>query len=287
LLEVAAGTGIVIAALALALPRAQLIATDLNQPMLDRAATKPELRGVESRQVDALALPFDDQSFDAVVCQFVVMFRGRGGRYYAVALLAHRTALYRDLFRVWYRRLELFVRAAGDRVHPGGGRTPERARPHGTCERHALPSCDSLPGAVLLRPGSTAPSRGSGGHGMPACRRTSPRSNSRGCCSVQSRLVRRHIDATIGEATGGKVGADDIGIAIAARRTLQEPGRMLRIEPKHAHQSCRHDRVLRNALPHVEHELSTRFQHAVGFPERSDAVGKSGARPAMDRVRSA
>ena len=90
LLEVAAGTGIVTAALALALPRAQLIATDLNQPMLDRAATKPELRGVEFRQADALALPFDDQSFDAVVCQFGVMFRGRGGRYYAVALLAHR-----------------------------------------------------------------------------------------------------------------------------------------------------------------------------------------------------
>ena len=74
LLEVAAGTGIVTAALALALPRAQLIATDLNQPMLDHAATKPELRGVEFRQADALALPFDDQSFDAVVCQFGVMF---------------------------------------------------------------------------------------------------------------------------------------------------------------------------------------------------------------------
>ncbi len=74
LLEIAAGTGIATAALALALPRAQLIATDLNQPMLDHAATKPELRGVELRQADALALPFDDQSFDAVVCQFGVMF---------------------------------------------------------------------------------------------------------------------------------------------------------------------------------------------------------------------
>jgi ubiquinone/menaquinone biosynthesis C-methylase UbiE len=60
--------------MALALPGVQLIATDLNQPMLDHAATKPELRGVEFRQADALALPFDDQSFDAVVCQFGVMF---------------------------------------------------------------------------------------------------------------------------------------------------------------------------------------------------------------------
>ena len=43
--------------------------------MLDHAATKPELRGVEAyRQADALALPFDDQEFDAVVCQFGVMF---------------------------------------------------------------------------------------------------------------------------------------------------------------------------------------------------------------------
>ena len=57
LLEVAAGTGIVTGALALALPRAQLIATDLNQPMLDHAATKPELRGVEFRQADAQCQP--------------------------------------------------------------------------------------------------------------------------------------------------------------------------------------------------------------------------------------
>jgi SAM-dependent methyltransferase len=74
LLEVAAGTGIVTTALAQALPQVQLIATDLNQPMLDYAATKPELRGVEFRKADALALPFDNQSFDAVVCQFGVMF---------------------------------------------------------------------------------------------------------------------------------------------------------------------------------------------------------------------
>jgi SAM-dependent methyltransferase len=88
LLEVAAGTGIVTSALALAFPRAQLIATDLNQPMLDQAATKPELRGVEFRQADALALPFDDQSFDAVVCQFGVMF------------FPDRVAAFREAYRV-------------------------------------------------------------------------------------------------------------------------------------------------------------------------------------------
>jgi SAM-dependent methyltransferase len=74
LLELAAGTGIVTAALAAALPREQITATDLNQPMLDRASTKAELHGVSFRQADALDLPFDDGCFDAVVCQFGVMF---------------------------------------------------------------------------------------------------------------------------------------------------------------------------------------------------------------------
>ena len=74
LLEVAAGTGIVTAALAAALPRVEITATDLNQPMLDRASAKAELHEVNFRQADALDLPFDDGSFDAVVCQFGVMF---------------------------------------------------------------------------------------------------------------------------------------------------------------------------------------------------------------------
>src|SRR5579871_5176273 len=74
-LETAAGTGIVTVALAERLPAsATLVATDLNQAMLDHAATKPELKRVELRQADALRLPFADGSFDVVVCQFGVMF---------------------------------------------------------------------------------------------------------------------------------------------------------------------------------------------------------------------
>jgi ubiquinone/menaquinone biosynthesis C-methylase UbiE len=74
-LETAAGTGIVTTALAERLPAsATLIATDLNQAMIDHAATKPALKRVEFRQADALALPFADASFDVVVCQFGVMF---------------------------------------------------------------------------------------------------------------------------------------------------------------------------------------------------------------------
>jgi ubiquinone/menaquinone biosynthesis C-methylase UbiE len=75
ILEVAAGTGIVTAVLAQTLPAAVAItATDLNQPMLDFAATKPGLDRVTWQQADAMRLPFPDASFDAVVCQFGVMF---------------------------------------------------------------------------------------------------------------------------------------------------------------------------------------------------------------------
>jgi SAM-dependent methyltransferase len=52
----------------------EIIATDLNQPMLDFAAMQPRVERVVWRQADALQLPFDDGLFDVVVCQFGVMF---------------------------------------------------------------------------------------------------------------------------------------------------------------------------------------------------------------------
>ena len=74
-LEIAAGTGVVTRALAAALPSsAGIVATDLNQPMLDRASSVGTCRPVEWRQADAMALPFGDATFDAVVCQFGAMF---------------------------------------------------------------------------------------------------------------------------------------------------------------------------------------------------------------------
>jgi SAM-dependent methyltransferase len=75
LLETAAGTGIVTQALAASLPDAvDIVATDLNQPMLDHASSKPGMARVRFQQADALALPFPDRAFDTVVCQFGVMF---------------------------------------------------------------------------------------------------------------------------------------------------------------------------------------------------------------------
>jgi ubiquinone/menaquinone biosynthesis C-methylase UbiE len=74
-LETAAGTGIVTRVLRSALPATTMIvATDLNQAMLDHAAAQSPGGNIEWRQADATALPFADGSFDAVICQFGVMF---------------------------------------------------------------------------------------------------------------------------------------------------------------------------------------------------------------------
>lgn len=75
LLEVAAGTGVATRALSAVLdPGVSIVATDLNQAMLDQAAVIGSARPVEWRQADAMALPFQDDEFDAIVCQFGAMF---------------------------------------------------------------------------------------------------------------------------------------------------------------------------------------------------------------------
>ena len=76
LLETAAGTGVLTRALASRLPpETRIVATDLNQPMLDQAAGTQHPRDrITWRQADALALPFGDGEFDVVTCQFGVMF---------------------------------------------------------------------------------------------------------------------------------------------------------------------------------------------------------------------
>ncbi|MHB8534748.1 MAG: class I SAM-dependent methyltransferase [Sulfuricaulis sp.] len=74
-LEIAAGTGVVTRKLAAVLPASvAIVATDLNQPMLDQAAEVGTPRPVEWRQADAMQLPFEDGVFDAVICQFGAMF---------------------------------------------------------------------------------------------------------------------------------------------------------------------------------------------------------------------
>jgi len=89
-LEIAAGTGVVTRALAPKLsPGASYTVTDLNQPMLDYAASRqaPDSR-IKWRQADAMALPFENAAFDLVCCQFGAMF------------FPDRTSAYREARRV-------------------------------------------------------------------------------------------------------------------------------------------------------------------------------------------
>jgi SAM-dependent methyltransferase len=111
ILETAAGTGIVTEALVREAPDAEIVATDLNQAMLDVAAGRLASPRVAFRQADAQALPFEAGRFDAVVCQFGAMF------------FPDRIAAYREarrvlapggsfLFNVWDRLDENVVSKA-------------------------------------------------------------------------------------------------------------------------------------------------------------------------------
>jgi ubiquinone/menaquinone biosynthesis C-methylase UbiE len=103
-LETAAGSGVVTRALTPRLPPdASYVVTDLNQPMLDYAATRQVADNRLSwRRADALMLPFEDGAFDLVCCQFGVMFfpDRQSGYREAKRVLKPRG---RFLFNVWDR----------------------------------------------------------------------------------------------------------------------------------------------------------------------------------------
>jgi SAM-dependent methyltransferase len=99
-LETAAGSGVLTRAVGALLPAVSIVATDLNQPMLDHAAARQSHGCVVWRQADALALPFDDGSFDAVACQFGAMFFPDKVRAYSEARRVLKPGG-RFLFSVW------------------------------------------------------------------------------------------------------------------------------------------------------------------------------------------
>ena len=102
-LEIAAGTGVVTRALASVLPeRVSMVATDLNQAMLDQASAVGTKRAVEWRQADAMRLPFRDGTFDAVVCQFGVMFFSEKSKAFSEARRVLRPGGV-FIFNVWDR----------------------------------------------------------------------------------------------------------------------------------------------------------------------------------------
>ncbi len=75
ILEIASGTGRVTKYLRKIYPQpAKLVATDLSADMLEVAKSKLEDNSIEYIVADAMTLPFPDNSFDLVVCQYGVMF---------------------------------------------------------------------------------------------------------------------------------------------------------------------------------------------------------------------
>ena len=116
-LELACGTGVVTRVMASRLPDSiEIVSSDLNRAMIDRASSVGTSRSVTWRQADALELPFADGSFDAVACQFGVMFFPDKVQAYSQALRVLRPG---GVFRVQHMgpHREQRVRPCG---HIGG-----------------------------------------------------------------------------------------------------------------------------------------------------------------------
>jgi SAM-dependent methyltransferase len=167
-LEIAAGTGVVTRALASALPdRPAIVATDLNQTMLDQAAATGTDRPVEWRQADAMQLPFADAEVDAVVCQFGVMFFPEKSKAFAEARRVLRPQGV-FIFNVWDRIEENdfanVVTAAMEAVFPEDpprflARTPHGYYDHATIQRDlAQGGFDASPEIVTIAARSRAES---------------------------------------------------------------------------------------------------------------------------------
>lgn len=141
-LEIAAGTGVVTRALDAALPESiSIVATDLNQAMLEQAAAAGTKRAVEWGQADAMHLPFPDESFDAVVCQFGVMFFPEKSRAFSEARRVLRPGG-AFIFNVWDKISENefadAVAAGLESVFPDDPPRFLARTPHGYHDRRAI-----------------------------------------------------------------------------------------------------------------------------------------------------
>jgi len=121
-----------------------IVATDLNQPMLDMASEiGTGQRPVQWRQADATQLPFEGGGFDAVVCQFGVMFfPDKSAAFSEARRVLKPGGVF--LFNVWDRIEENefahTVTTALEDVFPGDpprflARTPHGYYDHATIER--------------------------------------------------------------------------------------------------------------------------------------------------------
>lgn len=74
ILELAGGTGRVTRHLAENFPASKIYATDLNPDMLNVGKKNVLENNVEWKTADMQAIPFEDNYFDLIVCQFGIMF---------------------------------------------------------------------------------------------------------------------------------------------------------------------------------------------------------------------
>src|SRR4051812_20121449 len=159
-LEVAAGTGVVTRLMASTLGEGiDIVATDLNQAMLDQAKSIGTRRPVEWRQADAMALPFDDASFDAVVVQFGAMFFPDKAKAFAEARRVLRDGgLY--LFNVWDRikdnEFAATVTSGLEAIFPQDPPRFLARTPHGYCDRQRIRQ--DLASGGFTRPPPVTPS---------------------------------------------------------------------------------------------------------------------------------
>jgi SAM-dependent methyltransferase len=141
-LEIAAGTGVATRALAATMtPNVALIATDLNEEMLRQASKRGTARPIEWRQADAMQLPFEDHHFDAVVCQFGVMFfPDKVGAFAEVRRVLTPGGMF--LFNVWDRleenEIPHVVTIALESVFPVEPPRFMARVPHGYHDCHAI-----------------------------------------------------------------------------------------------------------------------------------------------------
>ncbi len=142
-LETAAGSGVVTRALApLLAGNARYVVTDLNPPMLVRAQRQqPADERIEWQQADAMALPYDDETFDVVCCQFGMMFLPDKTEGYREALRVLRNDG-RFIFNVWDRiednDFARSVTATAARFFPNDPPVFLARTPHGLHDKEAI-----------------------------------------------------------------------------------------------------------------------------------------------------
>jgi len=130
----AAGTGVVTRQLATRLAGvASITATDLNAPMVDHARSIAADGAITWRQADAEKLPFDDASFDVVVCQFGVMFFDRAKAFSEIrrVLSADGTFVFNTWDRIEANEFADVVTEAVSTMFPDDPPVFLRRTPHG------------------------------------------------------------------------------------------------------------------------------------------------------------